>query len=164
MKPICQRHTKGDSTSGGDRRELGTYYAVVKVDNLPSGSDLDDRYVRRGFAVNIQTGAPWLFFTALPPAMAFGRAARMSADCGGYSVVEAAFERQFCDEHGDDEIALLVGRGGLDRREDEVHQLKLFVQAVKENDWSSHWHEPTGYITDYNDGQPMRSRRRSLPL
>lgn len=159
MKPICQRYTKGDATSG----ELGTYYAVVEVDSLPSARRGDDHYITRGFAVNIQTGAPWFFFKALPPALAFGRAARMSANCSGYGVVDAAYETQFCDDHMD-ETVLMIGPGMYDRRDDELDQLKLFVQGVKENTWTSSWIDPTGYITDYNNGHPVRSRRRSLPL
>ena len=42
--------------------------------------------------------------------------------------------------------------------------LKRFVQSTKEHPWSARWHEPTGYITDYNGGSPVRTSRSSLPL
>jgi hypothetical protein len=39
-----------------------------------------------------------------------------------------------------------IASGNLDRRDDEVDDLKRFVQAVKENPWPSMWCEPTGFI------------------
>ncbi|MGA6165993.1 hypothetical protein [Amycolatopsis magusensis] len=91
----------------------------------------------------------------------------MSLDCtGGYGVYAAAHEIRFCERHDADETVLLVhlAGGNLDRLNDEVDDLKRFVQGVKEHPWSSNWHEPTGYITDYNHGRPVQTRRKFLPL
>ncbi len=52
----------------------------------------------------------------------------------------------------------------LGRDDNEVEILKRFVQGVKEHPWSSHWHTPTGYITNYNRGRPVKTSRRSVPL
>jgi hypothetical protein len=105
-----------------------------------------------------------MFFGALEPAIAFGRAARMSMNCGSYQVRRAACETRHCLEHGLDEIALHLVGPNLDRQDDEVEILKRFVQSVKEHPWSSHWHEPTGFLVDYNDGEPAKTRAPSLPL
>ncbi|MET9260475.1 hypothetical protein [Amycolatopsis sp. NPDC004079] len=102
------------------------------------------------------------------PAVAVGRAARMSLDCSGYDVYAAAREILFCDVHGKDEMVLLVRftDEGEVARHDEQLQLDMmlqFVQSAKEHPWSSHWREPTGFYSDYNRERPTISRRTSLP-
>lgn len=42
--------------------------------------------------------------------------------------------------------------------------LKTFVQGVKEHSWSARWHDPTGRMAEYNNGQPRRTKQPSLPL
>jgi hypothetical protein len=161
-KMLCQAHEQGESAFGNSL--AGTkYFAVARCDVLPRAVRREDHVIVRGYAVGF---GQWFFFDALEPAVAFGRAARMSYDCRGYGVYEAAQELQFCDIHDKDEIVLLVNvaGGNLDRTDDEVETLKRFVQGVKEHPWSAHWHEPTGYITDYNNGRPAKTRRKSLPL
>jgi hypothetical protein len=44
----------------------------------------------------------------MAPAVAFGRAARMSLDCHGYGVYEAARDMMYCDHHRQDELVLLA--------------------------------------------------------
>lgn len=117
--------------------------------------------VRRGYAVGF---GEWFFFDAKEPAVAFGRAARMSLDCHGYGVYEAAHETVCCDEHGDERILHINLNVNYDRTGDEVDHLKRFVQAVKEHPWSAHWREPTGYLTEYSNRRVVKTRRKSLPL
>lgn len=161
---LCQRHEHGESAFGSRNSLAGTpYLAAARCEALPKALHKDDHIIRRGYAVGF---GRWFFFEALEPAVAFGQAARMSVDCHGYGVYEAAHELKFCDIHDKDEIVLLVNIDGghRDRTDDEVETLKRFVQGVKEHPWSSHWREPTGYITDYNHGRPTATQRKSLPL
>ena len=81
---------------------------------------------------------------AFEPALAFGRAARMSLDCSAYGVYEAAQEILFCDRHDEDEVVLLVTGDRVDRKDGEVALLRRFVQSVEEHPTSAHWHAPTG--------------------
>lgn len=157
-KPICQRFTEGESFFDN---ELGRYFAAGRVDELPEALGSDYRIIHRGFAVGF---GKWYFFEALEPALTFGRAARMSPDCRGYGVYEAAEEVMCCTEHNRDEWALhIAGRRGrsLDRKGSEVEAIKRFAQCVKEHPGSSYWHEPTGFI---NTDMGIRTGRRSLPL
>ncbi|MBE1580445.1 hypothetical protein ACFORH_43225 [Amycolatopsis roodepoortensis] len=146
---------------------MGGYYAAPACDTLPRQVYRDDHIITRGYAVGF---GQWFFFTDLAPAIAFGRSARMSLDCHGYGVYAAARELKYCDLHRKDEMVLLVSTaaaGGLVDRHDEDLQLKMlkkFVQGAKEHPWSSHWRDPTGYISDYNNGRPVQTRRKSLPL
>lgn len=162
-KFLCQLYEQGASAFG-NKLDDTNYYAVVKCSDLPRKRHREDHVIRRGAAVGF---GRWFFFTAREPALAFGRAARMSLDCtSGYGVYAAAQEIKFCERHHKDEFVLLVDieGGHLDRQDDEVDDLKRFVQAVKENPWSSMWCEPTGFITDYNNGRLVKTGRKSLPL
>jgi hypothetical protein len=118
--------------------------------------------ITRGWAVGF---GQWFFFPDLAPAIAFGRAARMSRDCHSYGVFEAAREGVWCQRDGSDETVLLIG-AGVDQHDDDLQlrMLKRFVQGVKEYAWSAHWHEPTGYLNDYNHGRSTKTRKKSLPL
>lgn len=157
-RALCETYAAGDSVFG-NRLDLGGYLAAVMCGALPRRSTADHRDVRRGYAAGF---GQWLFFEAKEPALACGRAARMSLDVHGYGVYEAACEQVDCLQHGTERV-LLVGRSVLDEK-DEVETLKRFVQAIKEHPWSSHWNPPTGYMTDYNNGQAARTGMRSLPL
>ncbi|MEV5768732.1 hypothetical protein AB0L34_29775 [Micromonospora sp. NPDC052213] len=159
-KMICERYEEGESEFGNSL-DAGQYFAAVACEELPREVLRDDRSVTRGYAVGF---GQWFFFPAIEPALAFGRAARMSVDCPAYGVYEAARELQFCHRHGVDERVLLLTGESVDRRPGEVEHLKRFVQGVKENAWSAHWHPPTGYITDHVNGRTLKTRRRSLPL
>lgn len=159
-KRLCELYRQGESSHGNDL-DMGRYLAAVKCDALPRPMYRDDHIVRRGYGVGF---GQWFFFDAIEPAVAFGRSARMSLNCSGYGVYEAAHELALCDIHRTDERVLLVGRDVLDRRDGEVETLKRFVQGVKEHPWSSHWRPLTGYVTDYNRGRPITTRRPSLPL
>jgi len=157
-KRLCELYNVGESSFGND---LGDYLAAVDCDVLPRRLSREDHIVRHGYGVGF---GRWFFFEALEPALAFGRAARMSVDCQGYGVYAAAHEILFCDRHNADERVLLLTGDNLDRRDDEVEILKRFVQGVKEHPWSSHWYGLTGYVTEYNNGRPIKTNRRSLPL
>lgn len=157
-KRLCELYHESGSSFGND---LGSYLAAPHSDVLPRRLTRDDHVIRPGFGVGF---GHWFFFDALEPALAFGRAARMSADCHGYGVYAAAVEIMFCGRHRTDERVLLLTGDNLERRDDEVEALKRFVQGVKEHPWSSHWRGLTGHITDYNNGQPLTTRRPSLPL
>jgi hypothetical protein len=150
-RPICRRFTEGQ-TAWGNPLTPGRYHAAVYVDQLPRAVHRDDRVIYHGWAVGCAAG--WFFFGDLPPAIAFGRAARMSLECSsGYGVYRAAHETYFCPSHGDERVLLLTcGTVPGDRHQpDEVEVLKRFVQSVKEHPWSSNWHDPTGYMTEYDD-------------
>ena len=101
---LCQRYPRGESDRG-TRPDAGTDRRLARVDALPRELHRDDHVVRRGYAVEF---GQWFFFPAIEPALAFGRAARMSLDCSAYGVSEAAQEIQFCDRHDEDEVVLLV--------------------------------------------------------
>ena len=160
-KTLCQLYEAGDSPFGNSLPP-GRYYAASEINELPRAVRRDDHVITHGYAVGF---GQWFFFLALEPAVAFGRAARMSTDCPSYGVYEAAAESLYCGTHRTDERVLLVDfDAGVDRSADEVETLKRFVQGVKEHPWSAHWRPPTGFITDYNRGKPVKSSRRSLPL
>lgn len=116
-----------------------------------------------GYAVGF---GQWCFFADLAPAVALGRAARMSSDCHGYGIYQAARDLTHCDQHGDELVLLVDLHAEIDRtdHELELRMLKRFVQSVKEHLWSAHWQEPTGYISAYNNGRPTPTTRKSLPL
>jgi hypothetical protein len=137
--PLCQLHEK---TATVFKLDDTPYFAVVECLDLPSERYDPDHVIRRGAAVEI---GRWFFFTAREPALAFGRAARMSLDCHSYGVYTAARESKYCERHDIDEIVLLVNtaKGNIDRKSDEADDLERFVQAVREWPDSSSWHEPT---------------------
>jgi len=166
-KNLCELYEKGDHT-GAWRTSPGPYHAIVRTDELPAPYDREDGYLVRGYAVDLDR--QWFFFSDMAPAVTFGRAGRMAAEVSRYDVTEAAYWRQCCNlnllpSHLD-HVALLIGPGGPDRGDDDLQlgMMKRFVQSVKENAWSSNWHEPTGYVTDYNNGRPRQSTTSSLPL
>jgi hypothetical protein len=78
----------------------GGYVEVIRTERLPAASTSPDRTVMCGYATDIGS---WYFFDSLEPALALGRHARMSPDCTGYGVFEAAVETVFCTEHFNDE-------------------------------------------------------------
>ncbi|MBB6347222.1 hypothetical protein FHU36_003767 [Nonomuraea muscovyensis] len=157
---LCERYERGASARRNEL-EAGDYLATAACEDLPRELFRDDHIVRRGYGVEF---GQWFFFGALEPAIAFGRAARMSLDCHAYGVYRAAHETLFCQIHRRDERVLLLTGDSLDRRDGEVEVLKRFVQGVKEHPWSSHWQGVTGFITDYNNARPIKTGRRSLPL
>lgn len=163
-KYLCDLYEKG-ATVRSNKLDDTPYYAVVVCAELPRARRREDHIIRRGAAVGF---GRWFFFTDRGPALAFGRAARMSLDCtGGYGVYAAAQEIKFCDRHLKDEYVLLVDLtgGNLDRQADEVEDLKRFVQGVKEHPWSSMWREPTGFITQLDHrSRVVTTDRKSLPL
>lgn len=166
-KNLCELYEKGDHTSGW-RTNPGPYHAIVRTDELPASYDREDGYLVRGYAVDLDR--QWFFFSDMAPAVTFGRAGRMAAEVSSYGVTEAAYWRQCCNldlmpSHLD-HLVLLIGHGGPDRGDDDLQlgMMKRFVQSAKENAWSSNWHEPTGYVTDYNNGRPRQSTTSSLPL
>lgn len=135
----------------------------------------EDWVIEHGYAVGLAGHGPrgfsrrWFFFPDLAPAVAFGRAGRMSRDAAaGVGVYEAAHELTFCDRHKVDEHLLLIRPyGQVDRNDDELQltQLKRFVQSCKEHSWSSSWQQPTGFITQMDPrARVHQTTQRSLPL
>ncbi|GLZ30843.1 hypothetical protein Lesp02_30320 [Lentzea sp. NBRC 105346] len=163
-KSPCQLYERGATVSGNQLH--ADYFAAVELENLPTRELANQGHiVERGYAV--ATAGQWFFFPAREPAVAFGIAARMSTDCRSWDILHAVREVVYCERHEIDETVLLLGPRDVVERTDRAAQLtalKRFVQAVKEHAWSSHWHEPTGYITDYNGGKPVKTSRKSLPL
>ncbi|WP_047892805.1 hypothetical protein [Micromonospora sp. RV43] len=132
---LCQRYENGRSEFDNGL-DAGRYLAAVSCDRLPRQVSTDDRRVLHGYAVGF---GQWFFFPALEPAITFGRAARMSIDCTGYGVYEAAWEVRFCPDHGTDERVLHLTGVSLDRQPGEVEILERFVQGVKDNPESALW-------------------------
>lgn len=139
-KSVCEKYEQGESPFGNSL-DAGGYWTATRVTKLPAEVHEDDRRIRHGWAVGF---GQWFFFEDLEPAIAFGRAARMSLDCAGYGVYRAAHEIQFCERHNLDEVALLVNikAGSLDRRDGEGALLARFVQGVQPG--RSYWQEPDG--------------------
>lgn len=158
---LCEQYADSGRSPFDNRLAQGRYLAAVSCEALPREVRRDGHIVQHGYTVGF---GEWMFFPAIEPAVAFGRAARMSLDCHGWGVYEAAQERRYCDRHGQDEAVMLVLIGKELDRDAELEQMKRFVQSVKEHPWSSHWLPPMGYLTDYNAGHPVTTTRRSLPL
>ncbi|MEV6965268.1 hypothetical protein AB0M47_09130 [Hamadaea sp. NPDC051192] len=162
---LCKLFETGDSAFGNSLT-AGRYLAAAFRGQGPLPRPLrnEDHIIRQGYGVGFGPGGQWYFFEDIAPALTFGRAARMSLDCSGYGVFNAAHEVMFCDDHNTDERVLHLIGGDIDRGEDELEHLKRFVQGVKEHAWSSNWHRPTGFVYRLNDGRPTRTKQRSLPL
>src|SRR2546429_9030727 len=73
LKPLCEQYEHGRRSPFGNGLTLGRYLAAVKADTLPSEVNRDEHIVRHGYAVGF---VEWMFFPAIEPAGAFGRAAR----------------------------------------------------------------------------------------
>lgn len=160
--PLCKQYKKGQNARAGSSLRAGGFLAALRVDRLPPAVHHDDHVIHRGYAVAF---GQWFFFPALEPAIAFGRAARMSTECHSYGVYEAAAELRYCADHRRDERVLLITGHSLHRSSDpELDLLKRFVQGAKENPHCPHWRAPTGYLTELVRGRPVQSHRRSLPL
>src|SRR5690349_10522192 len=97
------------------------YDEVVSATTLPVEQRTDSCVVSHGYAVEIEPG-PWFWFSDLPPALVFGRAARMSAQCSGYGVHRAASQTRFMPGTGTDRRTLHVVQGNLDRQAGEKEQ------------------------------------------
>ncbi|MBN9747762.1 hypothetical protein DMP23_42870 [Amycolatopsis sp. A1MSW2902] len=168
---LCECHTPGASLFG-EGLGIGGYLAAAECAQLPPARHRDERDVVRGWAVGI---GQWFFFSAPEPAAAFGRAARMSSECSGYGVYEAARETRFCETHGTDEAVLLVNpQASLLTRGDE-HQLALlarFVQGIEQRPASAHWHHPAdpseptggGCHATLDNGRPCPKNPRASGL
>ena len=88
--------------------------------------------VTKGFATEIlgSYGAVWAFFGDLEPALAFGRAARMSWDSSAFGVHDAFHDKQFDANLGRDITTLLVDRDPAHRtRPDEREVLLRWVDG-----------------------------------
>ncbi len=88
---LCERYEQGESVDDFDLA-AGGCYAAVTCTKLPDAVEQEDHIVRRGYAVGVGS---WFFFTAIEPAVAFGRAARMSYECRAYAVHDAAYETRY---------------------------------------------------------------------
>ena len=141
--PPCRRYASTSSDvlwAGGPAGPVGRYSAVVRGTELPKPSRSVSAH---GFAV--RTIISWYFFDALAPAIALGRAARMSSDCHGFMIVRAAVEYMYCATHVDDEFVLHVAHGDDAWRQSSdiaLAELKRFVRSCEENPSRSSWVEP----------------------
>jgi hypothetical protein len=126
-------------TSHSNGLTAGRYFAAVECSRLPRRLTREDHVIRRGYAVGF---GEWFFFDAIEPAITFGRAARMSIDCHGYGVYEAAHETRHCLRHGDERVLLVDFSSSLDRRDGEVEVLARFVEGVKRYPGSAYWGPP----------------------
>lgn len=115
---------------------MSGYDQVTKVTKLPKQMQSEARYVNHGYAACINQGS-WFFFDSLLPALAFGRAARMSAQCSSYTVVEAAHEARSDEAEGKDRRVLHVTDRSLDRADNEREQLRRWADGV--DPASAHW-------------------------
>lgn len=139
-KPLCRRYTEGES-SHENGLTFGRYLAAVDRSKLPPKIRTDDRVIRHGWAVGF---GEWVFFDDLEPAVAFGRAVRMSIDCHGYGVYRAAHETVHCWEyHNRDERVLHLVGESVDRQDGEADVLDRFAQGVRQAPGSARWVPPT---------------------
>lgn len=125
----------------GEGLRAGGYLAAAACAQLPPALNRHEGGIARGWAVGI---GEWFFFPAPEPAAAFGRAARMSFECTGYGVYEAARETLFCEAHDADEVVLLLNpRASLLARgdADQLALLTRFAQGVEQHPGSAHWHD-----------------------
>ncbi|GAA2623620.1 hypothetical protein GCM10010399_63590 [Dactylosporangium fulvum] len=137
-RPLCERFGGKGAVLGN---QLGRYLDVGLVSQLPSPAHREDLVIERGYAVGF---GGWFFFADLPPALAFGRAARTSSDCNSYGVYAAAMETRHCPQHGDERVLYAMTGGlSLDRNGDELAGLERWLQGVRANPRSAHWRAPT---------------------
>lgn len=117
-----------------ERETSDTYDEIRMVDALPDRKRSDVLKITLGYAVCI--GA-WYFFEDLPPALVFGRAARMSNEVSAYSVHRAAREARFNDGLRRDERFLWFLSESLDRHDDEADHFRTWIDGTGPK--SSHW-------------------------
>jgi len=120
-------------------RALVDYDDVLDVDQLPRQATSDRLGVRHGYAAHIGAGL-WFFFDALLPALAFGRAARMSVQCSSYDVRRAADQVRHHAGRGDVRTLYVTG-ANLDRAPGEKQQLQRWADGIDPT--SAYWHGPT---------------------
>jgi hypothetical protein len=119
-------------------RTLPDYEDVVTVSRLPRQTTSDGLFIRHGYAAEIGPDL-WFFFDSVLPALAFGRAARMSYQCALYGVVRAAHEVRYRPGHSDVRTLYVIHRR-LDRVPGEKEQLKRWVNGIDPT--SAHWRGP----------------------
>lgn len=119
-----------------------SYDEVSTVDRLPREMTRDFKNVRRGYATTIGDNS-WFWFRSLLPALAFGRAARMSIDCSFWDVFEAASVVEWSERARRDVLTLLILRGSVPdrRRADEKQLLQRWVDGI--DPASSYWPGPS---------------------
>ncbi|MGW3657211.1 hypothetical protein ACWD6R_16620 [Streptomyces sp. NPDC005151] len=109
------------------------YDHVHAVRTLPSARDSDGHQIVQGYAVGLcgpRLPQLWVFFEDLAPAMAFGRAGRMSADAKGYGVYRAARGEHFDSATERQVVTLHVIRRSLDRKDGEADTLQQWTRGV----------------------------------
>lgn len=97
-----------------DSNSTSQYHHLKETQKLPRATRRDDRVVSRGYAVGLSIVGleqTWFFFEHKPPAVAFGRAARMSATVTGWGVYNAAQEISFCSTSMRDVLTLHIQPG-----------------------------------------------------
>ncbi|PPF42025.1 hypothetical protein C5B85_17680 [Pseudoclavibacter sp. AY1F1] len=93
------------AASGRACKSNADYDHIVERDTLPRPRAGDSWTRERGYAVKL-SGDDWLFFTALEPAYAYGRAGRMSTRATSWSVREAVIEVKLDQSTGHEERTL----------------------------------------------------------
>ena len=123
-------------------RGLPNYHHVHQVDELPTAQRADDQIIVHGYVVELsgRIDRCVVFFQDLEPALAFGRAGRMSSgDITSYGVYAAARELRY-EEHRGDITTLHVTGTNLDRKPGEAAALQRWVAGVDPK--SSHFQPP----------------------
>ncbi|MGB3443210.1 MAG: hypothetical protein WBA97_31095 [Actinophytocola sp.] len=113
---------------------------VARVKDPTSRKILRSHRIDHGYAVHLggRINPCWVFFADLEPALAFGRAGRMSSvDIRSYGVMAAARELRYDDSRGGDVHTLYVTGNNLDRGPDERQALQRWLAGV--NPDSSHF-------------------------
>jgi hypothetical protein len=112
------------------------YHEILRIEDIfPRRKHQHGWVIDHGYAVQHDDGE-WFYFLAIEPALAYGRAGRMSVDISSYGVHKAAREIRWDERRGIDILRLHVGEN-IDRGPDEMNHLHAWVKGI--NAKSSHW-------------------------
>lgn len=107
------------------------YDKAEAVDELPRQRNDGTVTVRHRYVVDLDD--TWYAFVHLPPALAFGRAGRMSTDVRVYGVFRGAVVGR-----GEESHIEYLPHERLDRREDERERLTEWLDGVRPE--RAHWY------------------------
>lgn len=124
--------TNADTCPNCEGTPSQNYEHVHFVSTLPRRRQAARHTITLGYAVGMNGDLPqsWLFFEHLEPALACGRAARMSEDICGYGVYEAAREYRFGGNIRTLHVKEWGRTGSLDRKKDEAEALARWLKGV----------------------------------
>ncbi|WP_327421133.1 hypothetical protein OG763_09775 [Streptomyces sp. NBC_01230] len=109
------------------------YDHVHIVETVPAPQDIDGHVIIHGYSVGMsgpELPQLWIFFEYLEPAIACGRAARMSADIKGYGVYRAAREQAIDWDAERKVVTLHLVGPSLDRTVGEADILRRWLEGV----------------------------------